>query len=301
MKIAIAGGSGLIGSKLTDHFISRGDTIYILTRNAANKPVKSHVHYVEWLNEQSHPEEQLEGISAFINLAGESIGSGRWTQKRKIDILQSRINATRSVIQLLSKLQKKPDVLINASAIGYYGHSETEVFTEESEPLKPNFLSDVVKKWESEARAASHLGVRVVFARLGIVLDKKEGALQQMILPYKWFAGGTVGSGKQWLSWIHIDDVIGMIQFAMDYEDIYGPFNLTNPTPVQMKEFGKTIASVLNRPHWIPAPSFALKRLLGEMSSLVLEGQKIKPEKALSLHYPYLYRSLEDALRNLLD
>ncbi|MCM3762228.1 TIGR01777 family oxidoreductase [Alkalihalobacillus oceani] len=300
MQIAIAGGSGFIGTKLSEYFVKQGHTVYILTRNAGNKPSKNGITYVEWLNGQAKPEQVLEGIDAFVNLAGESIGSGRWTAKRKQRIVQSRIETTRAVIALFNALDKKPEVLINASAVGYYGNSERAVFTEESSPIESDFLSDVVQRWEHEAARARDFGIRVVYCRLGIVLDKDEGALQRMLLPYQLFAGGTLGSGKQWVSWIHIRDVIGMIDFALTNPEIDGPFNLTTPTPLQMKEFGKTIAAVLHRPHWIPAPSFALKALLGEMSTLVLDGQQVLPEKAEKHGYAYHFPNAKQALEDLL-
>ncbi len=300
MNIAISGGSGFIGTKLTDRLVNQGHTVYILTRNATNKPAKSNVKYVEWLKDDTTPEVDLEGIDAFVNLAGESIGDGRWTEERKKQILQSRIDSTRATIHLLSKLNKKPEVLVNASAIGYYGNSVTETFTEESAPIDKNFLADVVWQWEEEASKASAFNIRVAYCRLGIVLDKDEGALKKMLLPYKLFVGGTIGSGEQWLSWVHIDDVVGMFQFAIEQQAVEGPINVTAPSPAQMKDFGKVVSTVLNRPHWIPAPSFALKIMLGEMSTLVLDGQKVLPKKAETLDYPYAFRSLKPALENLL-
>lgn len=301
MKIAIAGGSGFIGTKLTERLVDQGHTIYILTRNATNKPAKSNVHYVEWLHDQVKPEKDLEGISAFINLAGESIGGRRWTSTRKKQILESRIDSTRAAIDLLSKLQEKPKVFVNASAIGYYGHSLTESFTEESRPINENFLADVVSQWEHEAKKASALGMRVAYCRLGIVLDQNEGALKSILLPYRLGLGGTIGSGQQWVSWVHIDDAVGMFQFAIEHPEVEGPLNITAPFPMNMKDFGKTVAAVLNRPHWMPTPSLALKLALGEMSTLVLDGQKVQPEKAEILQYPYAFRSLKPALEHLLE
>lgn len=300
MKIAIAGGSGLIGTKLTDYFVSKGHSVFILTRDATNKPVKDHVHYIEWLKDGTKPELDLEGIEAFINLAGESIGDGRWTEKRKEAILNSRITSTRTVIDLLSKLKSKPEVLVNASAIGYYGNSLTETFTESSQPIETNFLSTVVQHWEKEAEKASNLGVRVVYCRLGIVLEASEGALPQIVLPYRLYVGGPLGKGSQWVSWVHIDDVVGMFDLAIEQTEIIGPLNVTNPVPIQMNDFGKTVATILNKPHWIPVPAFALKLLLGEMSTLVLDGNKVLPEKAKKYEYSYRFESLSVALNHIL-
>ncbi|KHF41294.1 TIGR01777 family oxidoreductase [Halalkalibacter okhensis] len=300
MNIVIAGGSGFLGKKLTDHLTNQGHSIYILTRDASNKPVLPSVHYVQWLHEEAKPIDHLNEVDAIINLAGESIGSGRWTKQKKTNILQSRITSTQSIIQLIEQLPIKPKVLVNASAIGYYGTSLSKTFTEESESSGDDFLSNVVEKWENEAKKASNYGVRVVFCRLGVVLDPNEGALNRMLLPYRFFIGGPLGSGKQWLSWIHIDDAVRMFSYAATQPNLEGAFNLTTPFPCQMNEFGKTLAHVLNRPHYLPAPSFALRLLLGEMSTLVLDGQKVLPNKAISSSYPYLYPTLLSALENLL-
>ncbi|WP_100406392.1 TIGR01777 family oxidoreductase [Bacillus solitudinis] len=298
MKIAIAGGSGFIGNKLTKRLISLGHSLIILTRTAENKPPLPNTRYVEWLHNKSNPSSHLENIDAIINLAGESIGRQRWTNDRKASILNSRIQTTEELIDIISKLGKKPELLINASAIGYYGNSLTKTFTEDSLPVDKGFLADVVRRWETKASLAQSFGVRTVFCRLGVVLDKNEGALTKMLLPYKLFAGGTMGSGKQWISWIHIDDVIELFILAIEQHHIKGPLNLTSPNPLQMKEFGQTISSVLNRPHWLPAPSFALKIALGEMSTLVLDGQKVLPKKAILQGYQFKYPELTTALEN---
>jgi uncharacterized protein (TIGR01777 family) len=300
MNIVIAGGTGFIGKKLTDLLIKQGHSIFILTRDASNKPVKPSVQYIEWLHKDAKPEDNLGQVDAMINLAGESIGSGRWTHQRKKKILQSRIDSTQAIINLIEQLPNKPKVLVNASAIGFYGNSLKKTFTEKSEPTESNFLSAVVTKWENEAKKASKYGVRVVFCRLGVVLDPNEGALNRMLLPYQFFIGGPLGSGKQWLSWIHIDDAIRMFSFAVCQSDIVGAFNVTAPSPCQMNEFGKTLARVLNRPHYFPTPTFALQLLLGEMSTLVLDGQKVLPQKAISLNYSYLFPTLLSALEDLL-
>ncbi|MED1599955.1 TIGR01777 family oxidoreductase [Alkalihalophilus marmarensis] len=300
MKIAVTGGTGFIGSKLTSALTKEGHSVYILTRNPDNKPEQPSVTYIKWLSEGAKPEKELEGIDAIVNLAGESIGEGRWTEERKKKIKSSRIDATKEVISILEKLDKKPDVLVNASATGYYGNSLTETFTEESSPVERNFLSDVVIEWEKEAIKAQELGIRTVFTRFGIVLSKEEGALNRMLLPYKLFAGGPLGSGKQWFSWVHIDDVVGLILFSLKQKAAEGPINVTSPHPLQMNDFGKVVGDVLGRPHWLPAPSFALKMALGEMSTLVLDGQKVLPVKAEKLGYTYHFRDLKPALCDLL-
>lgn len=299
MNIAIAGGTGFIGTALTEYFISQGHQVYILTRTPKEK--KENVHYVQWLVSGSKPVESLPPLDALINLAGDSIGSGRWTEQKKERILKSRIKATNASITLLQQLEHKPNVFINASAIGIYGHSDTHTFTEDHvEGGENNFLKEVVLQWETEALKADDLGIRTVLPRLGLVLDENEGALPKMLLPYRLFAGGALGSGDQWYSWVHIQDVVRLIDFIIQTNEIEGAINVTSPQPVQMKEMGKAIAAVLKRPHWLPTPAFALKLLLGEMSSLLLQGQRVLPEKALSYGFKFNYSTIDDALQHLL-
>lgn len=301
MKIAIAGGTGFVGKALTDYLANKGHTIYILTRRPKIQP--NHIkntHYIGWLTPDSIPDGELPTIDAFVNLAGESINNGRWTAVQKQRIVDSRIHSTRELMNVIKKMKQLPKVLINASAIGFYGHSFTETFTEKNDEPGTDFLAETTMRWEQEALQAEKLGVRTVLTRFGIILDQDNGALPKMLLPYKLLIGGKVGSGKQWLSWIHIKDVVKMIEFAMDNVNIAGPLNMTAPDPKKMDEFGKTIGAVLQRPHWIPVPSFTLKLLLGEMSSLVLDGQRVLPEKALHNGYIFEFPNLDNALKDLL-
>ncbi|MFD3448101.1 TIGR01777 family oxidoreductase [Microbacteriaceae bacterium 4G12] len=297
MRIAISGGTGFIGRALSAYLASNGHTVYILSRSN-HAATEANIHYIQWKAEdESFP---LTSIDAFINLAGESINSGRWTKERKERILTSRIYITKGNIRQLTALPKPPKVFINASAIGYYGTSLTETFTERHLRHGDDFLATTVVAWEQEAAKAEEFGIRTVYTRFGIVLGKDGGALPKMLLPYQLFIGGTVGSGKQWMSWVHLDDVVKMITFALETEAIQGPLNITAPHPITMKEFSQVIAKVMKKPHWIPVPSFALKLLLGEMSTLILDGQKVLPEKALHNGYVYSYANLEEALMNIL-
>jgi uncharacterized protein len=300
MKIAIAGGSGFIGTALTEKLTSSGHEVFILTRNKENKPEKENVTYVEWLKEDAEPEKELNGVDTIVNLAGENLNSGRWTDEQKKKIMDSRITATRSVMELIENLEPKPEALINASAVGYYGTSFTETFTESHSKSGDDFLAEVCQRWEEEASHAIKHDLRTAYMRFGMVLDDEEGALKQMLLPFKMFAGGPLGTGKQWMSWVHIEDVTGAIQYAIENRDISGPVNVTAPEPVQMNDFGKTLADVINRPYWLPAPSFALKTALGDMSVLVLEGQKVIPEKLNNSGYEFHYPELKPALEDLL-
>ncbi len=297
MKIAITGGSGFVGKELTRLFHTGGHIVYILTRNP--KPSTPNTKYIEWLKSGSSPERELEGIDAIINLAGSSINDGRWSDQQKKEIYSSRIESTHELIRIIDQLKKKPQVLINASAIGIYPASTTVTYTEASGDRGDDFLAKTVIDWEKLADHASSYGVRVAFARFGIILGEKDGALPLMALPYKLFVGGTVGSGKQWLSWVHVKDAARAIQFAIDTPELTGPFNVTAPNPKTMKDFGKHISKTLNRPHWIPVPGFALKAVLGDKSRLVLEGQRVLP-KVLERHgFQFSFPDLQSALADI--
>lgn len=300
MKIAIAGGTGFVGKKLTDYLLDQNHDVFVLTRNATGTGQRPNLHFVEWLSENSAPENKLPEIDAFINLAGESLNSGRWTPSRKKRIIDSRVQATKEVLRIIPSLPKKPKVLVNASAVGIYGTSNTETFTEDSSQVGNDFLAKTVAAWEKEASKIADLGVRTCFLRLGVVLGDDGGALTRMVLPYRFFIGGTIGSGKQWLSWIHIDDVVKGIEFLLLTESVSGPVNFTAPYPMQMKSFGQSVGKGMNRPHWLPMPGFALKLLLGEMSILVLEGQKVLPKKLQEHGFSFTYETLEKALNHLL-
>lgn len=248
----------------------------------------------------SNNEPDLPPIDAVVNLAGESI-NGRWTDEKKKSILNSRLKVTEELLKLVKKMPKKPSVWVNASAIGYYGTSETEVFTERSSKHGADFLAEVVRAWETKANEAESLNIRTVFTRFGLVLGKDGGVLPQLSLPYRFFAGGTVGSGKQWISWVHVEDVAKLITEAIENENYSGPVNITSPHPVTMKEFGQVTGDVMHRPHWLPAPSIAFKIMFGEMSMLILKGQQVLPEKALNIGYTFSYPHLKGALHDLLQ
>ncbi|RSD24040.1 TIGR01777 family oxidoreductase [Mesobacillus subterraneus] len=297
MKIAITGGTGLVGEALSRELIEKGHEVYILTRNTNGLNSSSNPRYIQWLNSGDQPEKELAGIEAIVNLAGATINS-RWTDEYKRKILESRLQAASEVKKIMELLPVKPRVLVNASAVGYYGTSTIEEFTEQSPPGH-DFLAETVQHWEAAASEAQALGVRIVLCRFGVILDRKAGALPRIALPYNLFAGGKIGSGNQWLSWIHIEDVIGGVLFAIENTDLEGPVNFSAPSPVTMDEFGKVLSQIMKRPHWLPVPSFALKILLGEMSILVLEGQQALPEKLLKAGYPFRYPDLRDALQDI--
>lgn len=296
MKVAITGGTGMVGSRLCEILKKRGDEIIVLTRGESR--MKNGIPHIKWLNGEK-PESSLEGIEAFINLAGVSLNEGRWTTERKEAIYKSRMDSTDEVLRIIQHLKVKPDVLVNASAIGIYPASTTAVYTEQSKEQSTDFLGTTVTDWETKALEAGDFGVRVCMTRFGVVLGRGSGALPLIALPYQLFVGGTVGSGEQWLSWVHVDDVCGAIIHAMETPELEGPVNVTSPNAKRMKQFGKTVGRTLNRPHWLPVPRTALKLALGEKSQLVLEGQYVVPEKLLASGYRFQFASLEDAIIDL--
>lgn len=299
MRIVIAGGSGFVGQKLTELLLEEGHEVVILTRS--EKKSSRNISYVKWLEEGSNPENDIVSADVFINLAGVSINDGRWTIEHQKQIYDSRMTATDELLRIVAALQSKPTVLVNASAIGIYPTSDDKVYTEECTDVADDFLARTVADWEQKATRVETESVRAVFMRFGVILGKDSGALPPLVLPYKLFAGGPVGSGKQWMSWIHLIDVARAIAFAIDNEDLRGPVNVTAPFPQRMNDVGKTIATVLQRPHWFPVPAFMMKIMLGQKSTLVLDGQHVFPKKLLDNGFEFHYPTLEGALQDLLN
>ena len=299
MKIVIAGGSGFIGRKLTDILLSAGHEICILSRDKMQND--KNIKYVKWLQNNTFPENEIGHADAFINLAGVSINEGRWTEQHQKQIYDSRMTATDELLRIIKALPSKPSVLVNASAIGIYPASETVIYTEQSKEYPDDFLARTVHDWEQKASTVETDGIRAAFMRFGVVLGNKDGALPLMVLPYKLFVGGKVGTGNQWVSWVHVEDVARAIAFAVENDNVRGPVNVTAPFPKRMKYVGLTIGSVLHRPHWFPVPSFAMKLALGKKSSLVLKGQYVLPEVLTANGFDFSFPSLESALENLLN
>lgn len=297
VNILIAGGTGFIGQKLSELLLEEGHNVFVLTREEVKK--KNGITYIKWMY-NAKPEIYLPNIDAFVNLAGVSLNEKRWTNQQKKKILQSRIDTTDECFRIIKELEQKPNVFINASAIGIYPISKTNVYTEESKKEANDFLGTVVKTWEQHASQIARLGIRTCYTRFGVVLGNNDGALPRMVLPYKLYAGGTIGSGNQWLSWIHVEDLVRALLYIMKNDSIEGVVNLTAPNPKCMKAFGKSIGQVMKRPHWLPVPSLALRLALGEQSILVLEGQYVMPEKLLLSNFNFKYTTLSDALEDLL-
>ncbi|WP_438312689.1 TIGR01777 family oxidoreductase [Sporosarcina sp. FA9] len=299
MKIVIAGGSGFVGQVLVEILRNNGHEIIILSRSA--KSAEKNTTYVKWLGDEDVPENEIKYADAFINLAGVSINEGRWTAEHQKQIYDSRMIATDELLRIISALQKKPSVLVNASAIGIYPASTTAIYTEGSKEMAADFLANTVHDWEVKAASVNENQIRAVFMRFGVVLGMDGGALPLMALPYKLFVGGTVGSGDQWISWVHVKDVARALVFAIENTKLEGPVNVTSPFPHQMKNFGKTIGTVLNRPHWFPAPSFMMKIALGQKSALVLEGQHVLPIVLQDNGFEFMFPTLKSALEDLLS
>lgn len=297
MKVAIAGGTGLVGSKLVTLLKERGDEVFILTRG--KEGFSEGITYINWLSNNTNPATALEGIDAFINLAGVSLNGGRWTEEFKKQIYSSRMQATNEAFTILQSLKNRPSVYINASAVGIYPNSQTEIYTEKSHKVATDFLGVTVKDWEQHAKSFNELGMRTAYTRFGVILDKEQGALPRMVMPYQYFVGGTIGSGEQWLSWVHVEDAARAIIFIIDNEQVEGPVNVTSPNVKRMKQFGKIIGDVLKKPHWLKVPRFALKTALGEQSQLVIDGQYVLPEKLIEHGFTFKFASLDDALRDL--
>ncbi|WNR43227.1 TIGR01777 family oxidoreductase [Paenibacillus roseipurpureus] len=294
MKIAITGGSGFIGKRLIAYWLEQGYELINISRSSATRIPG--VTTVTWDDLKMKPD-TLQGLHAIVNLAGESI-SQRWTAAAKSRIIQSRLDAAANVAKLVASMDVKPRVVVNASGMSYYGTSETDTFDETSPFRNTDFLASVVKQWEHAADQIQ--GTRVVKVRVGLVLDNLEGAFPKMALPYKLGVGGTVGSGRQWMSWIHIDDMVRLIDFCVDHDDIEGPVNATAPNPVTNQQFGRTLATVMRRPNIFPVPAFMMKLLFGELSVLLLEGQKVLPRVLQQHGFVWKFPQLQEALAQLM-
>lgn len=297
MKILIGGSHGLVGSALIKSLESQGHEIFRLVRHAPGSKTE-----VEWSPDRySIALARLEGFDAAVNLAGESIAEGGWTDEKKRRIRESRVKGTKLLGDALANLTVPPKTFICASAIGYYGNRGDEILTETSAPGK-DFLSEVCSEWEKATALAMEKGIRVVNARFGIILDRHGGALKKMLPPFRMGAGGKIGSGKQWMSWIALDDVIGALNFALTQESLSGPVNFVAPNPVTNAEFAKTLGNVLSRPTLFPMPAFVVKLLFGEMGeALLLGSERVAPKRLMAEGYEFRYSQLESALRHILE
>lgn len=308
MRIVIAGGSGFLGSPLAEVYAEEGHDVRVLTRSLPPGVARHEsgtgrpgVTHVGWRPDGSSGlwATAIDGADAVINLAGASIAERRWTPQRKAELRDSRIVPTKSLAAAIRAAAAPPRVFISSSGVNYYGSNGGEVKTEDS-PAGQDFLAHLCIDWETEARRAERPGLRIVLLRTGIALERSGGALTQMMLPFRLFAGGRVGSGRQFMSWIHRIDWVEMVRWIVDTPAADGPFNATAPHPVTNREFARNLGRALRRPSLIPAPAFAVKLLFGELAhALLLTGQRVIPSKAQSLGFHFRYPEIDIAFRGI--
>lgn len=298
MKILISGASGLVGKHLIPTLKAKNHEIYKLVRKTPKADDE-----IEWNAEVGFSDAEqakLENFDAVIHLAGDNVASENWSDEKKRKIKDSRVVGTRVLVDALKKCENPPKIFLSASATGFYGEREDEILTEDSAPGK-SFLADVCMAWEDEIKRAEAFA-RVAFLRIGIVLAKDGGALEKMLTPFKFGVGGTVGSGKQWMSWIALDDLIKIFHFALDDENRRGAFNAVAPNPVTNAEFTDTLGKVLHRPTILPIPEFAIKLLFGEMGeTLLLEGTRVLPKRLQEAGFEFEFANLEAAMKHAVN
>ncbi|WP_442786287.1 thylakoid membrane protein ThyD [Leptothoe sp. PORK10 BA2] len=304
MKVAVTGATGFVGSRLVQRLHDAGHQIKVFTRNPDRarkifpESAYGQVEIVAYTPQQSGDwQAEIAGCDGVINLAGETIAE-RWTPERKREIMNSRALGTAKLVEAIGMASVKPKVMVSASAIGFYGTSETAEFYETSQPIKQDFLSQVCQAWETAADKVTAYGTRLVTVRIGIVLGMG-GAIAKMLTPFRLYAGGPIGSGKQWFSWVHRDDLVSLLMQGLTEENMTGIYNGTAPHPVRMTAMCDALGKVMNRPSWLPVPDFVIETLLGDGAVVVLEGQKVLPERTQSTGFSYAYPKIEAALRDI--
>lgn len=299
-QILISGGTGLIGQRLTQLLLEKGYQVRYLSRS---KRAIKNVEVFEWNPQKGTIDSQaFEGVTAIVHLAGAGVADQRWTENRKQEILSSRTKSTHLLAQTIEQLGTKPEVFVSASAVGYYGIGTTDVLVDETSPAGEDFLAEVTRKWEDTSQEVASLGVRTVRIRVGVVLSAQSGALPKLLQPIRLGLGAPLGSGKQYLSWVHIDDIAGIFLHAIENPTLQGAYNGVAPEPVTNAQMTKMIASVVHRPAFLPnVPSFMLKMMLGEMASIVLEGNRVASKKIEASGFAFKYPNLKTSLENLLS
>ncbi len=300
MRVLVTGGTGFIGKPLISHLQALGHETWVLTRDLAKakRTFPSSTKAFLYGQQGTIPSEALENVEAIVHLAGENVGEGRWTKKRKEKIFNSRINSTRALVSAIARLLVPPKIFISASAIGFYGDTGNSMVTESS-PRGNGFLAEVVEAWEKEIFAAESLGLRVVALRNGVVLGDG-GALAKMLFPFQFGLGAILGNGQQYMSGLHLEDAIGLILFALKNKEVKGVVNACTPSPLTNKEFSIELAKILKRPLFLRLPTFILKIIFGEMSAILIDSQRVSSEKVARLGYHFHYPKLEDALKQIL-
>jgi uncharacterized protein len=300
MKILITGGTGFVGTRLTARLVREGHRVTVLSRSGKGpEKAAAGIHYLHGDPTRSGPwQDALAEQDAVINLAGASIFS-KWTDEHKRAIRESRVSTTRNIVERIPVPLEKKFLLFSTSAVGYYGFSGDEVLSEDAPP-GDDFLARIAVEWEREAFKAEEKGSRVVITRFGIVLGEKGGALSQMIPLFRKYIGGPIGSGRQWFSWIHIEDLAEAFVFLLNRPEISGPVNLCSPDPVRNRNLAEALGRALHRPSFLPAPAFMVKLVLGEFGSVILEGQRVIPRKLLDARFVFKYPDIDQALQDII-
>lgn len=302
MRTVIAGGSGLLGQALSHRLLADGHDVVVLTRRAtATRPGYREVAWLPdgsigpWVGE-------IAAADVVVNLAGAGIADRRWTARRKTELLASRVDSTSSLVAAVHAAERRPSVFVQGSAVGYYGSSQSDRAFDEGSPSGQDFLGDLAVEWENAARPVAALGCRLVIVRTGVVLAREGGALAPMARPFRFFVGGRVASGRQYMSWISIDDWVSLVMWAMTTDTVSGPINATAPVPVTNAELSAALGRALQRPNWLPAPAFALRALFGEMAtSILLGGQRVHPARATALGFRFQHDTIDAALAHVLS
>jgi uncharacterized protein (TIGR01777 family) len=302
MRVVVTGGTGFIGTPLVAALARRGDSVTVLNRRAGSKDEATGVRFVSWTPEKEGEwGAEIDGADAVVHLAGAGIADKRWNEERLALIRSSRVESTKLVAAAIARARKRPSVLVSASAVGYYGMRSDDAELDESSTHGDDLLARLVVDWERAAETAQEAGVRVAHPRMGVVLGKEGGALAKMLPAFKAFVGGPVGRGTQWVSWIHRDDAIAALLFALDRDVLAGPFVVTAPAPVTMNTFAREVAAALHRPAFFRVPAFALKLAVGEgVASLALTGPRVLPARLLANGFDFRFGDLAAALRDLL-
>lgn len=308
MKVIITGGTGDIGRRLVAELLQHGHDLVILSRSPEKYKdnFDSRIKFLKWDAKTAYGwADEADGADAIINLAAESIAGdnflpNRWSEKQKNKILQTRLDSGAAVVEAIRAAEQKPKVVLQASAVGYYGPRDDDAMLDESAPPGNDFLAQTCIKWEQSTAEVKEMGVRQVILRTGLIMVKESGPLQRLLLQFKLFGGGPFGGGNQWWPWLHIQDEVKAIRFLLEKADAEGPYNISSPNPVTNKTFSQVLGRVLNRPSFWPIPAFAMRLLVGEVATVVLDGQRVIPKKLLDEGYEFQFTDLEKALKDIL-
>ena len=300
MNILVPGGTGLIGNAFTKALLAAGDEVWVLSRSPEKARTPAGVKVFRWDGKTPQGWNHLvEQADAIVNLSGENLAASSWSEERKHLIIASRVETGRAIVAAIKNSSNQPQILMQSSAVGYYGPGD-DTTLDEASPVGQDFLAQICTEWEASTQPVETMGIRRVIIRTGLIQTAQGGMLPRLLLPFRLFVGGPLGDGQQWWPWIHLQDEVDAMIFLLKNPAAQGAYNLAAPEPVRMSEFGKTLGRVLHRSYWFPVPAFGLKLLLGEMSKIVLEGQRAVPRRLQALGYQFHFTELEPALKDLL-